>query len=324
VQRLDGTHTGGTATCTTPAACDYCKAEYDGLDAFNHDWQDGICSRCGTETSVVAWVDSNGDGKYSADEDGYSMLSFALSSGVSVKLYRDINDYFGGLSLKNQSVTVDLNGHVWNMDTLSLQMSENATLTITDTSADKSGKLIGGLMIQEAGNSIVLDGVTAELTFVGLYNGTLEICGSRVSGSVTISGGALDITDDAYCFDLTIQNGTSDAVTVNIPKGHTLCVGSVEVTEIAAGESATLSAPHEHNYVDGVCTVCGAEDDRVLKGDMNGDGEVNAMDSNIVKRILSGTMSPTEEQILYGDIDGDGVINGIDSNLLARIVAGTK
>ena len=323
-QRLDGTHTGGTADCTTESVCDYCKAYYGGLDEFNHDWQDGICTRCGTETSVVAWVDSNGDGKYSPDEDGYSMLSNALSTGVSVKLYRDINDYFGGLSLNNQSVTVDLNGHTWNAGTLSLQMSENAILTITDSSQDKSGEFIGKLMIHEAGNSIVLDGVTAKLSFVGLYNGTLGICGSIVSGSVTLSGGVLDISDDALCTDLTINNNTSTAVTVNIPKGHTLLAGSVEVTEIAAGESATLSAPHEHNFVDGICTICGEADNSAPKGDINGDGKINAMDINIVKRILSGTMEPTEEQILAGDLDGNGTLNGIDSNFLSRIVAGTQ
>ena len=46
------------------------------------------------------------------------------------------------------------------------------------------------------------------------------------------------------------------------------------------------------------------------------------MDANIMKRILSGTVTPTDLQILSGDVNGDGELNGFDSNLLSRIVAG--
>ena len=57
-------------------------------------------------------------------------------------------------------------------------------------------------------------------------------------------------------------------------------------------------------------------------GDINSDGIVNAMDVNIVNRILSGSLTPTAEQIVAGDMNGDARINGMDANILARIVAG--
>ena len=306
VQQIDGTHTGGEANCTEEAVCDYCKAYYGGLNENNHDWLDGICTRCGTETSVVAWVDADGDGKFSGDEQGYSVLFYALSAGVSVKLLRDINEYFGGLTLKDQSVVVDLNGHTWNAETLSLQMSENATLTVTDSSSDKSGEFISGLMIHEAGNSIVFDGASAKLAYASLYNGTLSILGgSKVSGEVTLSGGALELSDDAYCNGLTIINNTSASAKVNIPEGHTLLAGSVEVTEIAAGESAVLSAPQEYSL-----------------GDINGDGAINGKDSNQLKQLISGAAMPSEEEKLSADVNGDGAINGIDANILAQFLSG--
>ena len=59
-------------------------------------------------------------------------------------------------------------------------------------------------------------------------------------------------------------------------------------------------------------------------GDLNGDGAVNAMDSNIMKRILAGVLTPTDEDIENADLNNDGSINGIDSNFLSRIISGTN
>ena len=51
----EGTHTGGTATCTTQAVCETCNTSYGGLLA--HDWSDddGICVNCGI-SSVLAEI----------------------------------------------------------------------------------------------------------------------------------------------------------------------------------------------------------------------------------------------------------------------------
>ncbi len=92
------------------------------------------------------------------------------------------------------------------------------------------------------------------------------------------------------------------------------------VDGICTYDCGTVHDPH--TYENGKCTVCGAEDNRVLMGDINSDGIVNAMDVNIVNRILSGSLTPTAEQIVAGDMNGDARINGMDANILARIVAG--
>ncbi len=72
----------------------------------------------------------------------------------------------------------------------------------------------------------------------------------------------------------------------------------------------------------GVVTCTYTVKGNMLSGDLNGDGMVNAMDINIAKRILSGSVTPTPEQNLAGDINGDGSFNGVDSNRLVRIVSG--
>ena len=60
----------------------------------------------------------------------------------------------------------------------------------------------------------------------------------------------------------------------------------------------------------------------IIPGDIDGDGRLSAIDSNILKRIISGVHTATIEQLVAGDIDNSGSLTGIDSNLLVRMVAG--
>ena len=56
----------------------------------------------------------------------------------------------------------------------------------------------------------------------------------------------------------------------------------------------------------------------MLIGDANGDGRVNAVDANLVKRIITGELSP----VGMTDINLDGRINAADSNCIKRMLAG--
>lgn len=67
-----------------------------------------------------------------------------------------------------------------------------------------------------------------------------------------------------------------------------------------------------------------AEDEEPLLGDFDGDGRINAVDANIIKRLLSGALMPTDEQRAVCDINGDGSFNGVDANLLKRILVGNS
>ena len=61
-----------------------------------------------------------------------------------------------------------------------------------------------------------------------------------------------------------------------------------------------------------------------LLGDVNLDGQVNSIDSNLLKRSVAGEYQIDEASpaAVNADINGDGQINSIDSNLLKRMVAG--
>ena len=86
-----------------------------------------------------------------------------------------------------------------------------------------------------------------------------------------------------------------------------------------------------HSYEEGCCTSCGSADpdyddgsDDYIVGDIDGDGKINAKDANLLKRIVSGTLTPTDFQRKTGDINGDGTLNAIDANLITRLAAGSN
>ncbi len=64
-------------------------------------------------------------------------------------------------------------------------------------------------------------------------------------------------------------------------------------------------------------------DEFITGGDINGDGTVNALDYQLLKRKCLGTYSFGEKQELAGDINGDGSVNALDYQLLKRACLGT-
>jgi len=140
-----------------------------------------------------------------------------------------------------------------------------------------------------------------------------------------------DTTYGEITIDVTAEKtGHSYKATVIAPTctegGHTQYVCS-SCNDSYADSYTTATG---HSYVDGICTACGAVSDETGdegthgSGDANGDGMINSMDANIVKRILAGAVSPTNDQIKNADLDGDGELNSIDANLLSKLLSGSN
>ena len=136
----------------------------------------------------------------------------------------------------------------------------------------------------------------------------------------------------------TDDNGNAYVSTTGA-KGHNLVVERVGATCTADGYEGTVCKNCDysevttikaegHTYVDGECNVCGDIDPNynatpdVMKGDLDNNGEINSMDSNILKRIIASKITPTEIHLIAGDVDGDGEITSLDSNYLARMLTG--
>ena len=75
-----------------------------------------------------------------------------------------------------------------------------------------------------------------------------------------------------------------------------------------------------HNFVNGVCSLCGENNTAALKGDINSDGDINSADVNLLYRVVMGYAELSESSA--ADTNNDGNINSADVNLLYRYVMG--
>ena len=67
----------------------------------------------------------------------------------------------------------------------------------------------------------------------------------------------------------------------------------------------------------------GADDDASLRGDVNGDGKLDATDYFMAKRAVLGTLELTPEEAARADVDGNGVVDAADYFAIKRAVLGT-
>ncbi|MBR6676391.1 MAG: hypothetical protein IKL24_03565 [Clostridia bacterium] len=94
--------------------------------------------------------------------------------------------------------------------------------------------------------------------------------------------------------------------------------------------SRSITAPDFENEGtdEYVCTDCGATELRAVpvlehwkKGDLNGDLKINAIDANLMRRLLAGMEASLQMQDA-ADTSNDGKLNAIDANILKHIVSG--
>jgi len=147
-------------------------------------------------------------------------------------------------------------------------------------------------------------------------------------------GGWLGLTkDDAWMFACYYLETASFTVTIN----------GVE-TAVEAGTTIDLSAEafysESNRYyrftgwtgdVDGIADAAAAattvtvngdltiDAGYIIVGDITGDGNINAADSNTMRRMAAGQV----EANASGDVDGDGKVLPNDSNLLGRMIGGS-
>lgn len=88
-------------------------------------------------------------------------------------------------------------------------------------------------------------------------------------------------------------------------------------------ESKTDKPKTEHDFANGVCTVCGEKEKTEpakLLGDLDGDGKLSAKDSNLLSKIISGLA--TEDAL--ADMNEDGKITSSDSTVLVSVLSGAE
>ena len=76
-----------------------------------------------------------------------------------------------------------------------------------------------------------------------------------------------------------------------------------------------------HDYVNGICTRCGAAEGSVLMGDVNGDGQIDTTDAKIIMQYDLG-MPNIDIDLLAADVNGDGVVDTTDAKLIMQLDVG--
>lgn len=228
---------------------------------------------------------------------------------------------------------------IYSNNDLTLELIGNNTLTQTDWNSDMiyvdganltvggDGKLTG----TSEGYALYAD---KDITING---GTVEVSTYHASilsyGEVIINDG--DITAESeysaaiysYYDDVTINGGNVTAIggfkaiscaldRFSVAEGMNIQASTTE--DGALGEY--VSANHDSYKKIVVKTATST----VLLGDVNLDGAVNAVDSNLLKRSIAGEyyIDSASDNAKAADINGDGQINAVDSNLLKRTIAG--
>ncbi len=231
----------------------------------------------------------------------------------------------------------------------------NGVVTITGYTGSESGIVIPseieGYPVAMIGNwaffeNSTITGVLLPDTIT--YIGDNAFCGCSNLVSVNIPAGVTYIGNQAfqYCRSLTsitvperIANiksnvfyGCSKLSTVTIHKNVTT-IGEGAFDNCSALAVVYYNGSREEWYSVSVgsgndsllnANIIFAEGEPdIVIGDINGDGMISAMDMNLAKRLVSGTVTATPEQIKAADMNGDGVFNGFDTNILMRVVSGS-
>ena len=74
-----------------------------------------------------------------------------------------------------------------------------------------------------------------------------------------------------------------------------------------------------HDFIDGVCRMCGYVEPVIQKGDSNGDGVVDGRDLLRLARYIAG--SGVDINVSAADLNGDGIVDGRDVLRLAKKLA---
>ncbi len=77
----------------------------------------------------------------------------------------------------------------------------------------------------------------------------------------------------------------------------------------------------KHDFIDGVCQLCGYGQTTARKGDTNGDGAVDGRDLLRLARYLAGNGVTVDKEA--SDLNGDGKVDGRDVLRLAKQLAGS-
>ena len=203
------------------------------------------------------------------------------TDGATVKLFTDISadDY---VEIVNKNLVIDLNGYTWTSSIWAMYIGGNADITITDTSEEESGALVGAsgshstislygnARLELAKGTISNDdgGYPVMISYGGnAVEADFVMSGGKVQGhsitaqgnSLTIKGGVLDVSSiylmtgdldisqypDFLGVKISLWGSTSEIGTVSLPEGYAFMDEDGESEFVEYGRYSVKHVAHE-------------------------------------------------------------------------------
>ena len=332
VSNGDGTHTrhctfdgctdfetencsGGTATCKDKAVCEICGEEYGELNPENHTGEE-VWDR-NERMHTKEWLCC---GKVTVEEAAHT-----FEHGVCTVCEYTCTHTGGTATCKDKAICKICGEEYGELDANNHTGEE--AWEQTETTHTKKWNCCGKVTVEEAAHTFE-HGVCTVCEYTCTHTGGTATCKDKAV--CEICGEAYgELNPENHTGGTHLEHEKAATCTEKGYTGDTYCSGCNE--KIADG-SEIPTKPHtpgekwviENGKKVKKCTECGAiaETASRMPGDVDGDGEITALDYLYLKRYILGTFSG-EIVLENADVDGDGRIDATDYLYLKRGYLGT-
>ena len=147
------------------------------------------------------------------------------------------------------------------------------------------------------------------------FGGTSSYAGSVAGYSNNSSGinANLYYLEGTYSVGIGTNKNTVDATAVS---AETLASAEFVAAMNTGLEEAAFAAGEDHPIL-----AWQVSSEEPVKGDVDGDGTVNALDAALIYKLVKNNSALTEEQVAACDMNGDGKVNILDAALIYKLAA---
>lgn len=265
-----------------------------------------------------------------------------LDKGIVKEGYRSLNIYFESDSLNSMAtsdgILLEMYFHLTDAavtgDELSVQLYYGEQ-DVIGVGGSISSPVFTAYSPDTYGSVISVAGCTHQSTYIdrkeagcitsGYEKEICSFCEKVLSEAIITQKGHsyVTVTEEATC----AKEGTKKKL-CSVCRGDETVLETYPIIPHSYEETVVPPTNTDYGYTLHTCSACGDEykdnyvDPNAAKGDVNLDGKVNSLDTNLVKRYITGSHFFGEVGARVADVNGDGFVNAIDINQMIKFIVG--